>query len=420
MTTLLLMLGVFRQIAAQEIPPAQPTLSDSKIPQTTPEKGGAALRNGSTQAKLQRGEPTTIVCLGDSVTGVYYHTGGQRAYTDMLGLALQRIYPKAKVTMVNAGISGHTTINGQARLDKDVLQHRPDLVTIMFGLNDMTRVPPAQYRENLKTLINRCRAEGSEVLLCTPNNVINTSDRPVDKLEQYCAIIHEVGRELLVPVADCYNGLEALRKQNPEAWRLLLSDEIHPNLDGHKRMAEIIAQSISGQSVTLNDVTPPQPSLAKITVAMKAGRPIKVLAMFPLDSDIHMVLAKRFPNTKLEITRWSVAEKTLPQIEASAKEIVRALKPDLVVIAVPRSAKSASQEEFIRSYSWIMNWSLSFGNSEWECVVVHPSVTDPDHSDTEHDDLIRKLVRAQDLTLVDRKVDDKRPAGELLEEAFPK
>lgn len=394
---LLLMLGASHQIEAQEIPPAR-----------------------KTQAKLQRGEPTTIVCLGDSVTGVYYHTGGQRAYTDMLGLALKRSYPQANVTMVNAGISGHTTSNGLERLDKDVLKHRPDLVTIMFGLNDVTRVPPDQYRQNLKTLISRCQATGSEVMLCTPNNVINTSDRPIEKLEQYCAIIHEVGRELSVPVSDCYRGLEAFRKQAPLAWRLLLSDEIHPNLDGHKRMAEILAQSISGQAVSLNDVATPEPSLARITDAVKAGRPIKVLAMPPLDVDVKALLSKRFPAAALEITTWNVTDKSLPQIEAAAKETVRALRPDLVVISVPRSAKFASREEFIRSNSWIMNWSLSFGYSEWECVVVHPSVIDPDHPDAEHDELIRKLVRAQDLTLIDRKVGDIRPVVELLDEVFPK
>jgi len=50
-------------------------------------------------------EPVRIVCFGDSVTGVYYHTGGRRAWTDMLGIALGKAYPKAKVEMFNAGIS---------------------------------------------------------------------------------------------------------------------------------------------------------------------------------------------------------------------------------------------------------------------------------------------------------------------------
>ena len=47
--------------------------------------------------------------------------------------------------VINAGISGHTTTEGLARLDRDVLQHKPDLVTVSFGLNDMIRVPEEQF-----------------------------------------------------------------------------------------------------------------------------------------------------------------------------------------------------------------------------------------------------------------------------------
>jgi hypothetical protein len=49
---------------------------------------GGSLGLRQTPAKLKAGEPVKIVCLGDSVTGIYYHTGGRRAYPEMLGLAL--------------------------------------------------------------------------------------------------------------------------------------------------------------------------------------------------------------------------------------------------------------------------------------------------------------------------------------------
>ena len=42
-----------------------------------------------TQAKLAAHEPVTIVCLGDSVTGIYYHTGGRRAYPEMIAVGLK-------------------------------------------------------------------------------------------------------------------------------------------------------------------------------------------------------------------------------------------------------------------------------------------------------------------------------------------
>ena len=111
-----------------------------------------------TAEKLAANQPVKIVCLGDSVTGIYYHTGGRRAYPEMLAVALKMQYPQADVTVINAGISGHSTVDGLQRLQKDVLDHKPDLVTVMFALNDMVRVPIPEYQAN--------SAESSSECLC--------------------------------------------------------------------------------------------------------------------------------------------------------------------------------------------------------------------------------------------------------------
>ena len=95
-------------------------------------------------------EPMRIVCIGDSITGVYYHSGSVRAYPEMLQIALQKLHPKASITVCNAGISGDTSKGGLARLERDVLAHKPHLVTIMFGMNDLVRVPVADFVANMK------------------------------------------------------------------------------------------------------------------------------------------------------------------------------------------------------------------------------------------------------------------------------
>ena len=60
-----------------------------------------------------------------------------------------------------------------------------------------------------------------------------------------------------------------------------------------------------------------------------------------------------------------------------------------------------------------MNWSLSFGRQEWDCLVVHPSVANPDSSDVDKDDLIRKLTAAQDLSLIDRQAGNHQATAEI-------
>ena len=360
-------------------------------------------------------EPVRIVCLGDSVTGVYYHTGGRRAYTNMLAIALERLYPAAQVDAFNAGISGHTTLDGLKRLEADVLARKPHLVTVMFGLNDMTRVPLEAFEANLSTIIGRCREAGAEVLLCTPNSVAETPERPAVKLIEYTAGIHRVSEREHAPVADCYAAFEVVRAKDPLAWQRMMSDEIHPNMVGHKYIAETIAAAVSGRSVSLDDVGPPQPSLPRTLALLKEGKPVRVLAMPPYDGFAAATLRTVVPEARVEMTSWPVEGMTLPQLEESAK-MVRELKPDLVVVAIPADAKADSQDQFLHAYTWVLNNALSFGYQEWDCMAVVPSVTTPalEGDALERDRLARALIWAQDIGMVERNEGDTRAPEELL------
>ena len=371
-----------------------------------------------TAAKIRRGEPVCIVCFGDSVTGVYYHTGSRRAYTDMLGLALKQAHRRANVTMVNAGISGHTTVNALARIDTDVLAHKPTLVTVMFGLNDMTRVPLETYQENLVTIIRKCRAVGAELVLCTPNNVIDTSSRPTEKLLEYCQVVRQVARDQDVALWDCYNAFEQLRTRDAFAWRMLMSDEIHPNMDGHKRIAEGMARRITGRAVSLANVPPPADAAANTVVHVRQKQPIKVMAMSPLDRMIRPIMQRLAPESTLEIVPWPTEGKSLPELEEEARVQVRVLKPDLVLLAIPRAAEAETLEAYVKSYAWVMNWSLHFSTNQWDCIVIHPSVLEPGQAADSFDQLVRQLVEAQDLSLVDRGKRDNRSAEKIIQDWF--
>ena len=355
-----------------------------------------------TRSKLLAGEPVRIVCFGDSVTGVYYHTGSRRAYTDMLGIALRRVSGRDNVEMVNAGISGHTTVNALSRIDSDVLRHKPDLVTVMFGLNDMTRVSLEDYRAHLKTIVDKCRAIGAEVVLATPNNVVTTASRPTQTLITYCDVVREVGQELDVPVCDSYRQLDAVRTHGEFDWRLLMSDAIHPNMDGHKRLAEQLAQTISGLRLSLANVKPPHEPLERTLTRIKEGKPVRVFAMPPFDEMVKPAFQSAFKEAAIEVTTWPTESLALAELEQSAKKKVRAMKPDLVLIAVPQTAAADTDEAFASSYAWVMNWSLNFGPPTWDVVVVHPSVTTKSAKPNARDQLIRRLVSAQDLPLIDR------------------
>lgn len=350
----------------------------------------AATPDKTRQLLTDAKEPVRIVCIGDSITGVYYHSGGMRAYPEMLQIALQKLHPKAKVTVRNAGISGDTSKGGLARLERDVLAHKPHLVTIMFGMNDLVRVPVADFIANMTQIIQRCRAAGAEVVLCTQNSIVDSPQRPMAKLAEYSQAIRDLAKAESLGVADCFAAFEALRAKEALEWNLLLSDAIHPNMDGHKLFAETIAQTITGQEVSLRDESPPPNPLAHTFKLLGEGKPVTVFAMPPYDQQIGTALKELHPEGQITVKPWPTEGKTLAELETAAKA-VRSMKPDLVVIAVPGQLTEKTPQTFQKHYAWIMNWSLSFGPQAWDVVVALP----PDA-----DKLAGRLVKAQDLSVI--------------------
>jgi hypothetical protein len=63
-----------------------------------------------------------------------------------------------------------------------------------------------------------------------------------------------------------------------------------------------------------------------------------------------------------------------------------------------------------------MNWSLHFSTNQWDCIVIHPSVLEPGQAADSFDQLVRQLVEAQDLSLVDRGKRDNRSAEKIIQD----
>src|SRR5579862_8958042 len=110
-----------------------------------------------------------IVCLGDSITEMGENPGG---YVWLVRHYLKAIFPDQGIEVINAGISGHKSTDMIARFQRDVLDKRPDLVTISCGVNDVWHgfydnhplgdgprgVPLDLYRKNVEEMVTRAEA----------------------------------------------------------------------------------------------------------------------------------------------------------------------------------------------------------------------------------------------------------------------
>lgn len=367
--------------------------------------------------RLESGATTRIVCFGDSITGAYYHTGGLRSWCDMLGLALQKANPRANLEMINAGISGHTTVNALARIDDDVIAKQPHVVVVMFGMNDVTRVPLNKYRENLRSIIARCKDAGAGVVLCTPNSVYENQTRPNNRLAEYSEAVRKLADELSLPLVDCFNAWQKLRNDDPAEWMLMMSDTIHPNMNGHRFFAELMTKQICGRQVALAVTPTPSDALHHTFDRLNQQHPVKLVTMPPFDVILPEVLRRHFPDTVINVTTWPTEGQSVGDMAEWAKQI-RTMKPNLVLPCIIATT-SADDEQFVHNYEWVLNWSFQFSGRPWDVVPVLPGVLQKPSSDTgmfPRAELMRRIIHGKDVQFIDRSGTDQRPAEQIVNE----
>ena len=171
-------------------------------------------------AKLPRlAASDVIVAFGDSLT---FGTGAgeQESYPAVLSGLIGR-------TVVRAGVPGEVTAQGLERLPQVLEEHRPRLVIVCFGGNDMLRkVAKDQIKANLRRILQMIRDRGAAaVLVGVPQPALLTS------APEFYA---ELAQEFRIP----YEGKvvkEVLFTAD------MKSDPIHPNARGYRRIAEALA-----------------------------------------------------------------------------------------------------------------------------------------------------------------------------------
>jgi lysophospholipase L1-like esterase len=179
--------------------------------------------------RLAAGKPQVVVAYGTSLT----HMG---AWVQMLDQELQARFP-GLVRVVNGAQSAKWSTWGVQHLDERVLSRKPDTVFIEFAINDAylpykTTVPTA--RKNLETMIDRILAAkaDTEIILMTmnPPTAVHLEQRP--GIEQYIAMYRAVAAERKLQLIDQYPHWQRILAEDPERFRRLVPDGIHPAAAG--------------------------------------------------------------------------------------------------------------------------------------------------------------------------------------------
>lgn len=182
--------------------------------------------------------PRVILFFGDSLTfGYGLPDPATQAYPALIQQKLDALAASAppgapRWRVVNAGVSGDTTSGGLRRVDW-VLRQPIAILVLALGSNDGLRgLDPKLVEQNLEAIVARVHAKQPEA------RVLLVGQRMPPNMGDYAARFDAVYPALAARhrwpfVPFLLEGVGGIRDLNQ-------ADSIHPNEDGHRRLAETV------------------------------------------------------------------------------------------------------------------------------------------------------------------------------------
>ena len=169
----------------------------------------------------------TILVFGDSLSAGYGLPAGS-GWVSLLEQRLKR--DRLDYTIVNASISGETTLGGRNRIADALAEHKPAVVIVQLGGNDGLRGNSIEEtRRNLIAIVGASRKGGAKVLLVGMRIPPNYGKVYTRRFEALFAEVARQQNASLVPFM-----LQGFA-DNPEWFQ---PDGIHPTAEGARLVAD--------------------------------------------------------------------------------------------------------------------------------------------------------------------------------------
>lgn len=172
-----------------------------------------------------------VLAFGDSVT---YGTGAKHGEEDYP----TRLAERSGWKVVNAGIPGDTARQAKSRIRHVLDEVNPSLVIVELGGNDfLRRHAVTEVKEDLRTILRAVKEAGAmPVLVSVPElSVFRASVGSLADSAIYAELAKEEGALL---VKDVFSGVLSDAS--------LRADQIHPNAQGYRMLADGIADALAG------------------------------------------------------------------------------------------------------------------------------------------------------------------------------
>ena len=193
-----------------------------------------------------------ILFIGDSVTDCGSSTSENinflgHGYPIFIASLLGANMPELELTFVNRGISGNRVCDLRKRWQKDVIDHKPDIVSILIGINDVWRrydcnsaTPADAFERDYRFILEKTLHDlpGVQIVMMEPFLLPIPEDRRLwrNDLDIKIQVVRDLAEEsadALVPLDGIFAA--AACKREKSFWT---PDGVHPAAPGHALIAE--------------------------------------------------------------------------------------------------------------------------------------------------------------------------------------
>jgi len=199
-----------------------------------------------TIGRLRHGSPVSIVLIGDSISSGCNASGWaggapyQPSFPGLLREHLEARY-KSEVKMTNPSVSGKDTRWVLSAIDQ-VIEPKPDLVIVAFGMNDAAGRSAMEYQANTEAVITKIREQLPDAEFILVATMLGNRDWPRLKQELFPQY-RDALRELCEPgvaLAEMTSIWTEFLKRKQD-WDLTGNGVNHPNDFGHRVYAQVLS-----------------------------------------------------------------------------------------------------------------------------------------------------------------------------------
>ncbi|MEJ2749771.1 MAG: SGNH/GDSL hydrolase family protein [Anaerolineae bacterium] len=203
-----------------------------------------------------------LLMIGDSITdcergrpiGDIWPGALGNGYVNFVDALLMARYPAHHIRVVNMGVNANTVMDLKARWQTDVLDLKPDWLSICIGINDVwwqfamphgveKHIPLDKYSQTLDELVTVTKPTLKGMILMTPYYIEPNRSEPVRAMmDEYGTAVRQIAEKHQAVLVDTQAAFDEVLSQVHSS--ALATDRVHPTQAGHMILARAFVRAI--------------------------------------------------------------------------------------------------------------------------------------------------------------------------------